>query len=100
MTRADARFLYELAFRGFERWLAGLQFPGGQLPDPAAGDVAVLPQEAYPPLRIDGDNRSAARVVNDLERRSMSIGEDDLIGGDRNDSPAKVNSLVFRFHTS
>ena len=96
---ADASFFYQLPLRGLERWLVGLEFPGGQLPDPAVGHVSVLPQEAYPLLGVEGDNRSAAWMVNDLEQRSVSIGKDDVIGGDRNDSPAKVNSLIFRFHT-
>jgi hypothetical protein len=99
VTGADPSFFCQLPLRGLEGWLVGLEFPGGQLPDPAVGYISVLPQEAYAPLGIEGDDAGAARVVDDLERRSMSIGKDDVIGGDRNDPPAKVNSLVFRFHT-
>ena len=74
VTRADAGFFYQLAFCGFERWLVGLELSGRQLPDPASGHVSVLPQEADPLLGIEGDNCSAARVVNNLEQCSMAIG--------------------------
>src|SRR5579864_3093434 len=74
VIRTDAGFFYQLALCGFERRLVGLEFSGRQLPDPPAGHVSVLPQEADPLLGIESDDRSAARVVNDLEQRSMAIG--------------------------
>src|SRR3984885_8052408 len=47
VNRADARLLAELAARGGERRLAGLELAGRQLPQPAVRHVAVLAQQAY-----------------------------------------------------
>ena len=39
-------FLAQLALRGIQRRLVGLELAAGQLPQPAVGDIAVLPQQA------------------------------------------------------
>jgi predicted kinase len=95
-----ARFLDELASRGFERRLIGLELAGGELPDPATRDVAVLPEKADPLLGIQRDDGGSSGMVNDIERRAVTIRKNDFVGSDRNHSPGVVKSLLFRFHTA
>jgi predicted kinase len=37
-------------------------------------------------------------MVNDIERGPVAVWKNDFVGGDRNDPPAVVKSLLFRFH--
>jgi len=95
-----ARFLDELASSGFERRLIGLELARGKLPDPAIRDVAVLSEKADPLLGIQRDDGRSSRMVNDIERRPVTIWKNDFIGCDGNYPPGVVKSLLFRFHTA
>ena len=100
MAGAHSGFLDQLAFGRFERRLVGLELAGGQLPDPAVGDIAILPEKTNPLLRIHGHHGRPSGMVNDIERGPVAVWENDFVGGDRNDPPAVVKSLLFRFHTT
>ena len=100
MAGRHTRFLDELAPGGFERRLIGLELAGRELPDPALRDVAVLPEKADLLLGIERDDGGSSGMVNDIERRAVTIRKNDFVGGDRNHSPGVVKSLLFRFHTA
>ena len=97
---AHARLLGQLALRRNEGWLVGLELAGGELPQPPAGDVAVLAQQAHALLVIDGDNRRAARMMHDLELGPIPVGENDLIGGHGDDASTEMDRLLVRLHFS
>ncbi len=100
MARAHAGFLDQLAFGRFERGLVGFELAGWQFPDPAIGDITILPEQTDPLPVIQGDDGRAAGMVNDIERGPVPVRENDFVGGDGDDAAAVVKSLLFRFHTA
>src|SRR5207302_719231 len=90
----------ELALCGEERRLVGLELAGGQLPQPAAGDIAILPQEAHASLLVQGDRGGTTRMMHDLEERAVAVREQHLVGGDADDPSAEVQGLVVRLHAA
>ncbi len=66
---ADPGLLGELAPGSDLGWLGRFEFSGRQFPDPAAGDVTVLAQQAHLLQVIEGHDGRAAGVVHDLEGR-------------------------------
>lgn len=94
----NTRLLDELTLRGDERRLIGLELPGGEFPDPALRHVTILPQQAHSLLRVDGHHRGASWMMNDLQLGPISIRQHDLVGGDRNNAAAELESLFFGFH--
>jgi hypothetical protein len=65
--RDQPGLLGELALRGCRRSFAGVQLPGRELPQPTAGDMPVLTQQANPAALIQRHRRGPARVTDHLE---------------------------------
>ena len=59
-----------------------------------------MPEKADPLLGIQRDDGGSSWMVNDIERRAVTIRKNDFVGGDGNDPPGVVKSLLFRFHTA
>jgi predicted kinase len=57
-----------------------------------------LPQQAHSLLRIDGHHRGASWMMDHLQLGPIAIRQHDLVGGDRNNATAELESLFFRFH--
>src|SRR5262245_7518583 len=70
---AHAGFLFELALRGLERRLAVVDLSGGQLPDPALRGMPELAQQAHASPLVDGDDCSAAGMMDDLQVRDRAV---------------------------
>ena len=83
----------ELALRGDERRLVQLEFAGGQLPQPAVGDVAILTQQAHALLGIERDRGGAAGMMHDVKFGAMAVRQHDLIDGDVDHASAKLAGL-------
>ena len=64
--------------------LAGVELARAVI-HPAAGGVTVLPEQADAVLIVDGDDRRAARVMRDLERRDRAVGERYLLDSEPDD---------------
>ena len=84
-------FLLEFALCAHERRFAGVELARRQLVHPAASGVTVLPEQADAVLVVDGDDRRAARVMRDFERRDRAVGQPYLLDGEP-DHPAPEDS--------
>jgi hypothetical protein len=98
MLGAYPRLLDELTLRSDERGLVGLELPRWQFPNPSVRYVAILPQQAHSLLRVDGDDRGSPWMVHYLQLGPIPIRQDDLVRGDRDHAPAKLEGLLFGFH--
>src|SRR3954462_2648678 len=72
-------FFDELALCRRKRWLVRLELARGDFPQVAIYRVAMLPQPADSPLRIERDDRRATGVMNDLELRAMAVRQGDIV---------------------
>jgi hypothetical protein len=98
MRGACAGFLGELALRGHERLFVRLELSGRQFPEPPAGDVAILTQEAHARLRIERDHRSASGVMHDIKLGAMAVRQYDFVDRDVHNASAKVIGAALQAH--
>ena len=82
-ARAHTSLLCQLTLRGRERRLARLELARGQLPQPAAGDIAVLAQQTHPPGLVEGDGSGAARVMHHFKLGAPAVGQQYQVGASR-----------------
>src|SRR6185503_17869183 len=68
-----AGLLFELAARRVERRLAIVDLAARQFPDPTAGDVTELAQQADTLVLVDRNDGRAARMLDDLQLRDRPV---------------------------
>ena len=90
-------FLLEFALCAHEWRFAGVELARRQFIHPAASGVTVLPEQADAVLVVDGDDRRAARVMRDFERRDRAVGERYLLDSEPDD-PAPEYFADFMRH--
>ncbi len=96
----DPGLLCQLAPCSQLRFFGRLQFSGGQLPDPAVGNIAVLTQQAYLLQVVERDDGCAAGMVDHLELRVSTVGQDDLVHRNADDATLVVQGAVESAHCS
>ncbi len=73
-SRGDQTGLFrEFSLSGYSWAFARVQLASGNLPEPAAGDVAILAQQAHPAPIVDRDSRCTTRMANDFEVNVTSV---------------------------
>jgi len=99
MFRAHTCFFHELALRGVEWRLIGLQLSRRQLPNPSFSHVAILPEQTDAILRVDRDRRRTSGVMHHFKLGAMAVRQHDFISRHPDDPAAEVLSLLFGFHS-
>jgi hypothetical protein len=56
--------------------------------------MSMLAKQADAPLVIERDDGGAARVMNDLELRAMTVRQSDIVDGHRDYTAAKLRGAV------
>jgi hypothetical protein len=79
LSRDESRLFAQLPLRAPLRRFAGCQRAGGNLPDVSARRVPPLPDERHVVVRVDGNDRSGARMMDDLERDRSAVRERHLL---------------------
>ena len=99
MAGAQARLLFQFTLRGGQGRLARIQLAGGQFPQPAAGRVPVLPQQADTILVIERHHGGASGVADDLKLGHRAVRKRDPLQIKVDDFSA-VNSRFIVRHVS
>ncbi len=93
-----AGFFDELTLRGVQRRLVRLELSRGQLPEPAAGGVTILAQQAHALLIVDRHGGCAAGMVHDLESGTMAVRKRHFVDRER-DHAATEMSRAFQLRS-
>ena len=94
LLRLTTRFLDELALCGRHRRLIRFELAGRQLPEITAHRMSMLVEQAHAPFVIERNDRRAAGMMNDLERRSVPVGQGDVVDCHRDHATAKFLRAV------
>ncbi len=98
-----AGLLPQLALRGLEGVLPRFELAGGRLEHVLHVGVPELLDEQDGPVRLDGQDAHAARVLDDFTAPYIAVRHEGVIVADRQDATAEhidfSNGFFFRFHT-